>query len=903
VISLKSLILTLLSCVAIAVNCRAATFVITSNADSGPGTLRQALTDAAATGGSVSNNITFNLPAGQQTINVLSPLPAITSSLIIDGSTQPGSPLSANGAKVVLAGPGAGTQIDCLTVQSAADFEVYGLIIKEFCFILSNGYATGNSAISLIGTCNKVIIGAPGKGNVLYDNGTGINNAPLSPTAPVNIASCQIQNNYIGVMEDGNSFDGITGNSIVLSYSQQILIGGNTTAEGNAVFGNLTISPHLDGTGSVISNNVLGASAGYVAPLAFSSANTQVYLNSDITNASQVTTFLVNNNVFATTLSVTGFTNINLTVQSNIWGESPNGNLPLYVSGPAITLSNITGTTLIGGPSDSYGNTITNTVYGSTAIINKDAVIEATQATTVELSHNSMFCNNNLPFEYMNTTAATKPMFITLNAVTGSGVSGTTKPNARVEVFYTDSKCTGCEPQTYIASVNADASGNWVYSGTINSAFNVVANATLNKISSEFSDPEIDISNMQKQDVTCNSLGSITGITATNVNQAQWFNATTSEPVGPPGYDLENAQPGQYYLVLDQFGCYFQSPVYTINNDAPQLDETLKETTGSTCGLANGSITGLTASNYLSIQWLDANGNVVGSNINLTNVVTGSYMLRLYGPDCHSDFGPFEIDNTNDVISISGASAQITPEGCGLGNGSIKEVSATGGTGTLKYSWTNESNNIVSTTADATNLPAGNYTLTVTDASCGNASQVFTVKEQDEAIPVPTVNNVKICGNTAVLKVENPQNGYTYKLYSDAYSTTPLQTDASGVFTVSVPTNTSFYISEVIGTCESARVQVVITHGNDLGTIPNTFTPNGDGINDYWQLGDLAAYPQALVQVFNRYGQQVYQSKGYSIPWDGTYKGSPLPVGTYYYIINLGSSACSILSGYVAILR
>ena len=68
--------------------------------------------------------------------------------------------------------------------------------------------------------------------------------------------------------------------------------------------------------------------------------------------------------------------------------------------------------------------------------------------------------------------------------------------------------------------------------------------------------------------------------------------------------------------------------------------------------------------------------------------------------------------------------------------------------------------------------------------------------------------------------------------------------------------------------------------------LPNTFTPNGDGHNDTWEINGLSAYTQATIDIFNRYGQRVYHSVGYSKPWDGTYDGKPLPSGVYYYIID-----------------
>ena len=85
--------------------------------------------------------------------------------------------------------------------------------------------------------------------------------------------------------------------------------------------------------------------------------------------------------------------------------------------------------------------------------------------------------------------------------------------------------------------------------------------------------------------------------------------------------------------------------------------------------------------------------------------------------------------------------------------------------------------------------------------------------------------------------------------------------------------------------------------------VPNAFSPNGDGINDLWQINYLSSYANVTVQVFNRYGQQVYASTGYSTPWDGTLNGKPLPVGTYYYIIDRKVAGAGKLTGSVTIIR
>jgi gliding motility-associated-like protein len=84
--------------------------------------------------------------------------------------------------------------------------------------------------------------------------------------------------------------------------------------------------------------------------------------------------------------------------------------------------------------------------------------------------------------------------------------------------------------------------------------------------------------------------------------------------------------------------------------------------------------------------------------------------------------------------------------------------------------------------------------------------------------------------------------------------------------------------------------------------IPNAFSPNGDGVNDTWGITNLGDYPNAVVEVFNRYGQPVFKQYGYSKPWDGKLNGKDLPVGTYYYIIE-PKSGFPGFTGYVVIVR
>jgi gliding motility-associated-like protein len=84
--------------------------------------------------------------------------------------------------------------------------------------------------------------------------------------------------------------------------------------------------------------------------------------------------------------------------------------------------------------------------------------------------------------------------------------------------------------------------------------------------------------------------------------------------------------------------------------------------------------------------------------------------------------------------------------------------------------------------------------------------------------------------------------------------------------------------------------------------IPNTITPNGDGINDTWDIAALDSYPAATVYVFNRYGGRIYSGTGDGKSWDGKYNGEYVPVGVYYYVIDLHDGQ-KTRSGSLTVLR
>lgn len=108
-------------------------------------------------------------------------------------------------------------------------------------------------------------------------------------------------------------------------------------------------------------------------------------------------------------------------------------------------------------------------------------------------------------------------------------------------------------------------------------------------------------------------------------------------------------------------------------------------------------------------------------------------------------------------------------------------------------------------------------------------------------------------------------------------------------------------VSDENGCSASDSVLVAIIPEID---IPDGFSPNGDLINDVWEIGNTELYPSLVVEIYNRWGDLLFRSEGYDEPWDGRYNGDLLPIGTYYYIIEFDEPEFSDkITGPLTILR
>lgn len=224
----------------------AATYTVTNNANTGAGSLRQAITDANANAG--IDNIYFNIATTTVTGRTIQPttaLPTITEGVIIDGTTQPtGAAFGVSNAKIIIDGStSAGT---ALTV-TASNFELYGVWINDYNTygVYLNGDATDNA---IIGTTNKGNVLSGNIGRALFANGSD---------------NLIIQSNIIGLDTNGTAAESFSDRGIYLDNScYDVLIGGATSDLRNYISGNVFSGVYVYGSADsvVIIGNYIGTS-------------------------------------------------------------------------------------------------------------------------------------------------------------------------------------------------------------------------------------------------------------------------------------------------------------------------------------------------------------------------------------------------------------------------------------------------------------------------------------------------------------------------------------------------------------------------------------------------------------------------------------------------------------------
>ena len=302
----------------------------------------------------------------------------------------------------------------------------------------------------------------------------------------------------------------------------------------------------------------------------------------------------------------------------------------------------------------------------------------------------------------------------------------------------------------------------------------------------------------------------------------------------------------------------------------------------------------LSATGGVTYTWTGPNGftsvlqRPVLTGINFSN--GGLYTVVVY-----SDKGCTSSGTTNLVVNPP-VTAVVGPD-VNICEGTFTNLSATGGT---KYKWTPlkglSADNIPNPVAQPTDSTL--YSVIVyNEFGCTDTGRVAVNVWKK---PVANAGPDKTTRSDIPVQLNGSARGTNVSYY---WTPNPI-TNASSLQPMVNPPHTQTYTLHVVSAlgCGVSTDDMILKVYEKI-KVPNAFSPNGDGIHDTWNINSLEQLDECVIEVYNRYGQLVYRSRGYSNPWNGTRNGMPLPIGTYYYIIDPKIAIEPRLTGWVFILR
>lgn len=183
----------------------------------------------------------------------------------------------------------------------------------------------------------------------------------------------------------------------------------------------------------------------------------------------------------------------------------------------------------------------------------------------------------------------------------------------------------------------------------------------------------------------------------------------------------------------------------------------------------------------------------------------------------------------------------------------------------------------------ASNTVTTQYTLIVSNGGvCPNYRTVVTVTPFQKPFVDAGTDQVIDEGNTITLNGTGSVFNFWLPEYRIRYGTTA----TPDVWPI-VSTTYTLFVEDSHKCTNFDTVRVDVINGDKL-FFYSAFTPNRDGDNDFFYIGNLEKYPDNNLKIYNRYGKMIYSATNYANDWDGTYLGNEIPTGTYFYIFTDG---------------
>jgi gliding motility-associated-like protein len=211
----------------------------------------------------------------------------------------------------------------------------------------------------------------------------------------------------------------------------------------------------------------------------------------------------------------------------------------------------------------------------------------------------------------------------------------------------------------------------------------------------------------------------------------------------------------------------------------------------------------------------------------------------------------------------------------------------TGGVSGSKYQWYRDGQPLSNTNATKINASIpGLYTVEISNgANCSDISDPHLLEVISVKVYAGADKDVKVAGEVFTFPLEGISNGNNprWNLIEGSGTITNHQLLNSPA-SLGIGIN-KLMLTDSVGSCIATDEVVIRVRGQIW--IPNAISPNGDGSNDGWFISGLESYDTYTIRVYNRYGNKVFESKNSYTPWDGTRNGEPMPVATYYYVIEV----------------
>lgn len=594
----------------------------------------------------------------------------------------------------------------------------------------------------------------------------------------------------------------------------------------------------------------------------------------------------------------------------------PDGLGPYYWEGPPG--SGVTGaTTATISTSTPGGYTVTMNPPGScTGLpIVKKAILRITPNPTITATAAQPTCANATGTGQINVTSGTGPFTYSWTPIaSNSDVANGLSPGTTYTIIVTDSM--GCKDTTTLAiSPFQDAPtftitpmNGVITCGTPTITLSAITGTNTTAVWTNTTTPVIDVTApgtytvLLTNTVSVGQCSTTVNVTITgdtvkptavpivscntatiNLNATSqpgvalgWLAPTTPpSPVGNPG---TSTAIGVFTLTATNLNTGCQR-TYTISTDIPNISVATNPTTNSvTCNTPTVQATTTSTNGGVTITWLSGAGTSTTNPFPITSAGTYTTIVTALG-GCSSQSVITVTENKTVDVVVSSVTTTIS---CATGT---LDLLASSSPGNYTYSW------LPATPAPYVGNPynvskAGNYTVTATNAINGcEATTVYAVTQETVTaaftaspnsglmpLPVSFTNNSSPNATDFLWNLGNSSATYTTVNTNTVYQ-------MQGNYTVTlIATN---------GVCSDTASTVIVVDMVSFLTIPNVFTPNGDGINDVFSLNPINIGDISMT-IFDRWGLKMYDttSSG-SLTWDGKTKaGAPVADGTYFYIIN-----------------